>query len=285
MISRVPTPHNDEIDLIAFLRVLWERKYVIVFITGLFGLASIYIAITATPIYRADVVVVKVDDANLTGAGSLASQFGGLGRLVGMNLGQGGVGRGSQVVLESRRLVEEFIKRNDILKELSPKDGDPLTLWRAVEQFRGLMLTIREDETDGITTVSINWTDPAIAAHWANQFVALANELIRTRAREESERNIEYLNKQIEHTKEVELQRVLYNLIETETQTLMLANARAEYAFTVVDPAVAPETRTSPRRKLIVLSGVALGLFFGVVAVFAIKIFRQITTGELPASE
>ncbi len=285
MISRVPTPHNDEIDLIAFLQVLWERKYVIVFITVLFGLASIYIAITATPIYRADVVVAKVSDANLTGAGSLASQFGGLGRLVGMNFGQGGSGREAQAVLESRRLVEEFIRRNDILKELSPDDGDPLTLWGTVEQFRELTLTIREDATEGITTVSINWTDPAIAARWANEFVALANELIRTRAREESERNIEYLNKQIEQTKEVELQRVMYNLIETETQTLMLANARTEYAFTVVDPAVAPEDRTSPRRKLIVLSGGALGLFFGVLAAFAINIFRQITTEELPESE
>lgn len=285
MISRVPTPHNDEIDLIAFLRVLWERKYVVVFITALFGLAAIVIAITATPIYRADVVVTKVSDANLTGAASLASQFGGLGRLVGMNLGQGGLGREAQAVLESRRLVEEFIKRNDILKELSPADGDLLTLWRIVEQFRELTLTIREDATEGITTVSINWIDPAVAARWANEFVALANELIRTRARKEAERNIEYLNKQIEQTNVVELQRVMYNLIETETQTLMLANARIEYAFTVVDPAVAPEDRTSPRRKLIVLSGGALGLFFGVLVAFAINIFRQITTKELPASE
>jgi len=74
---------------------------------------------------------------------------------------------------------------------------------------------------------------------------------------------------------------VIYNLIESQIQTLMLANARDEYAFTVVDPAVAPETRTSPRRKLIVLSGGALGVFFGVLAAFAINIFRQITTREL----
>ena len=285
MISRMPTQHDDEIDLIAFLRVLWERKYVVVFTAVLFGLASIYIAITATPIYRADVVVAKVSDENWTGAASLASQFGGLGRLAGMSLGRGGPGREAQAVLESRRLVEEFIKRKDILKELSPDDGDPPTLWRTVEQFRELTLTIREDATEGITMVSINWTDPAIAARWANEFVALANELIRTRAREEAERNIEYLNTQIEQTKEVELQRVMYNLIETETQTLMLANARTEYAFTVVDPAVAPESRTSPRRKLIVLSGGALGLFFGVLAAFAINIFRQVTTRELRESE
>jgi LPS O-antigen subunit length determinant protein (WzzB/FepE family) len=74
----------------------------------------------------------------------------------------------------------------------------------------------------------------------------------------------------------------MYNLIETETKTLMLANARVEYAFTVVDPAVAPEIRTSPKRKLIVLSGGVLGGLFGVFAVFVINIFRQVTSGKLP---
>ena len=284
MNSTMPTYHNDEIDLIAFLRVLWKFKYVVVAVAALFGFAAIYIALTAKPIFTAEVVVSKVSDTSMTGAASLASQFGSLGRLAGLGIGPGGAERESQAVLESRRLAEEFIERNDLLEELSPDSSDPLTLWWAVSQFRERVLTISEDVTEGITTVSIKWIDPAIAARWANEYVALANELIRTRALEESQRNVDYLNKQIEQTKEVGLQRVMYNLIETETKTLMLANARSEYAFTVVDPAVAPEIRTSPRRKLIVLSGGVLGVFFGVLAVFAINIFRKVTAGELPES-
>jgi uncharacterized protein involved in exopolysaccharide biosynthesis len=57
----------------------------------------------------------------------------------------------------------------------------------------------------------------------------------------------------------------MYNLIESETKTLMLANARAEYAFTVVDPAVVPEERVSPRRTLMVLSGLFIGMVVGVL--------------------
>jgi len=284
MNSGMRTTDNDEIDLIASLRVLWEFKYVIVSVTAVVVLVSFYIALTATPIFRADVVVAKVSDSDMSGAASLVSQFGGLGRLAGLGIGAGGTERESQAVLESRRLAEKFIDRNDLLQELSPDSSDPLTIWWAVSQFRERVLIISEDVTEGITTVSIKWTDPAVAARWANEYVALANEFIRTRALEESQRNVDYLNKQIEQTKEVGLQRVMYNLIETETKTLMLANARAEYAFTVVDPAVAPEIRMSPRRKLIVLSGGVLGGLFGVLAVFAINIFRQITSGELPES-
>jgi uncharacterized protein involved in exopolysaccharide biosynthesis len=57
----------------------------------------------------------------------------------------------------------------------------------------------------------------------------------------------------------------MYTLIENETKTLMLANARAEYAFTVVDPAVPPERKISPHRSIYVLFGsfvgAAVGLF------------------------
>ena len=173
------------------------------------------------------------------------------------------------------------IRRNNIVEEILPNGGKSQTLWRAVEQFREQVLTIREDAAEGSSVISIEWTDPATAARWANEYAALANELVRTRALQQAESNIEYLRKQVEETNVVELERVIYNLIESQIQTLMLANARDEYAFTVVDPAVAPETRTSPRRKLIVLSGGALGVFFGVLAAFAINIFRQITTREL----
>ena len=150
----MPAYHNDEIDLIAFLRVLWERKYVVIFITVLFGFTSIFIALTATPIFRADVVVTKVSDTNMSGAASLASQFGGLGRLAGFNLNHSGPGQEAQAVLESRHLTEEFIRRNDILEEILPVAGESQTLWKAVERFREIVLTIREDESEGSSVIS-----------------------------------------------------------------------------------------------------------------------------------
>lgn len=285
MNSRVPTQHNGEIDFIAFLRVLWASKFIIVITTALFGIASVYIALTATPEYSASVVVTRVSDSSMGGAGSLAGQLGGLGNLVGMNLGRSGPGRETQAVLKSRRLTEEFIMRGDLLAVLSPGGDETFTLWRAVKRFRELVLTIHENDTDGTTTVSIEWTDPAIAARWANDYVALANELILTQAREESERNIEYLSKQIAQTNVVELQRVMYNLIETETKTLMLANARTEFAFASIDPAVAPEFRSKPKRKIIVLSGAALGFFFGLFVVMVLNVFRKVRIEAQPDLE
>ena len=186
----------------------------------------------------------------------------------------------AQAVLRSRRLVEEFVKRNDLMKELRPIAGDPPSLWFAVNAFRDRVLSIVDDDDRGTTTIEMKWTDPKLTARWANEFVALANQLIRTRALDESSRNIKYLNDQIAKTNVVEIQRVMYNLIENETKTHMLANGRQEYAFTVVDPAVVPERRIWPRRTLMVLTGGVLGVILGVILALAHDVWSRYRTRE-----
>jgi uncharacterized protein involved in exopolysaccharide biosynthesis len=274
--KHVPTDEDYELDVVDLVRVAWAHKYLVAATAFIGALIALVFAVTAIPIFRADVVVTIVEDTNLGGSQSIASEFGGLASLAGVNLGTGGPEREHQAVLESRHLIEEFVKRNGILQALQRQAKNPPRLWIAVEQVKRNVLKIEEDKLKGTTTISIEWPDPAIAARWANAFVALANELVRDKAREDSSRNIAYLNEQVAKTNVLELQRVMYNLIQSETKTLMLANARQEYAFTVVDPAAVPEVRVSPKRTLMVATGLAVGLSIGVfIAWFRNKTARK----------
>jgi uncharacterized protein involved in exopolysaccharide biosynthesis len=266
---------RDEIDVIAILKVIWRYKYFIALVAALFVLIAIYVALSTTPVFRAEVVVTKARDESIGRGASLASQFGGLMGIAGLRLGQGGQSYEDQAVLLSRHLAEEFVKRNELVTELVSNVEGAATLWFAVNSFRDQVLSIRSDDDLGTTTISIKWTDPNVAARWANEYVGLANELIRTRALDDASRNIKYLQDQIAKTDVVEIQRVMYSLVEAETKTLMLANARQEYAFTVVDPAVAPERRIWPRRSLMVLTGGVLGIFAGVALAFAHSLWRR----------
>jgi uncharacterized protein involved in exopolysaccharide biosynthesis len=263
--------YPGEIRLHSLLLVLWEYRLLIAACTGVMAIIAMAYALAATPIFRAEVAVTPVEDASLGVAGSASERLGGLASLVGMDLLSGGRNREAVAVLHSRRLVEEFIKKYVPLDDLFRDSSAQSNLWLAVEIFRDDVLAIREPTLDGVTKISMDWNDPNIAAHWANDFVALVNETLRQRDLEESTRNIKYLNEQIAKTNVVELRQVMYNLIETETKTLMLANARPEYAFTIVDPAVPPAIREFPRRTLLVLLGSALGLFLGI----AVALFRD----------
>lgn len=268
MTSSAPDPRQegDTIDLIALWRMLWRRRVLVAIFAAATGAVAVVYALVSTPIYRAESVVTPLADSGFGDAASVLGRFGGLASLAGIDLGNRGVAaQEAHAVLQSRRLVEEFIRRNGLVDEILPPGGETSGLWHAVQRFRNTVVDVNMDEQDGTTTVSVEWKDPALAARWANGLVALANELMRAKAIADSTRNIAYLQKQIETTNVVEMQRVMYDLIENETKTLMLANARADFAFRVVDPAVTPEARVRPKRKLIVVTGVAVGLILGVL--------------------
>jgi uncharacterized protein involved in exopolysaccharide biosynthesis len=270
----------DGLDLTGLWNIVWERRFMILASTTLFGLLAVVLALTAEHIYRAEVVITRVADEGMGALSGLTDRLGGLAVLAGMNLSAGsGPRQDAPAVLRSNHLVEEFIKRFDLIPVLLPK-SDERTLWFAVMEFRSRVLDIREDRRTGMMTVAINWRDPDVAAQWANEFVALANEMIRARASNDASNNLEFLNQQLEQTSVVDLRRVIYNLIESETQTLMLANARKEFAFSVVDPAVPPELRISPRRRVIVMVGVMFGLFLGALAAFGLHARAQLRARE-----
>ncbi len=252
-----------EIDVRAIWQAVIQRKAIVATTAVVFTAFAVYLAMTATWIYRGETTIAQGHDTGTDGMTGLAGQFGGIASLAGINLSGAAQDQERMGVLRSRHLVEEFIKRNGALPLLSRGAKTPPTLWVAVENFRKTCLLINEDRVKGLTKVSIDWTDPATAASWANSFVALANEILRTRAMDEANRNIDYLNQQVAHTNVVELQTLMYNLIEQETKSLMLAKGRVEYAFTIVDPAVTSEKRISPRRTLMVLTGLVIGLFLG----------------------
>jgi len=255
-------PSADEVSIAAILAMMWAHRYLVLAVTLLACAAAAYVAFTTPRTYTADVVTVPAQSGD-EGGGALARRLGEMVSVgAGLNLGNDNPERYANAVLESRGLVEEYIRRNDLITPLSA-GGPRMDMWRAVRMFQRNLLVIRRDTRKEVTTISIEWRNPQVAATWANGFVALANELIRTRALEESKRNVAYLEAQAEHTNDVDLRRVLYSLIQNETKNLMLANERPEYAFRVVDAAVPPEIPSGPHRKLILAAGLVTGLLLG----------------------
>ena len=64
-------------------------------------------------------------------------------------------------------------------------------------------------------------------------------------------------------------------MIESETRTVMLANAQDEYIFKTVDPAVVPQEKSEPKRALIAVVATMLGGMLGVFTVFVIAFIRS----------
>ena len=78
---------DDEIDLRELFTAIWQGKWIIIAITTLFAVASVFYAINQPNIYKSEALLAPAEQDQQGGLGALAGQFGGLASLAGVNLG------------------------------------------------------------------------------------------------------------------------------------------------------------------------------------------------------
>jgi uncharacterized protein involved in exopolysaccharide biosynthesis len=281
--------HEDEIDLRELIKVLWQGKLWIIGTTFIAAIISVAIALWLPNIYRAEALLAT--DEGGGGLSSLASQYGGLASLAGIQLP---VGESSKKAiglakLQSRKFIADFMERHNIIPELmaasaydvntgelsyDPTIYDPETrIWtRGVEPplqnkpssqeaFLNMtaILGVTDDNETGFVTVSIEHLSPLIAYEWVTWLVDDLNREMMLEATAEAQQSIDYLTDQLEKTQVVALEQVFYTLIEEQMKTIMLANSRNEYLFKTIDPAIISERKSGPNRALICVLGTLLG--------------------------
>lgn len=307
--QQTPTParYDNEIDLRELFRVLWAGKWLIGAITFAATVVAVIVAFILPDIYRAEALLAPNDQEGAGGLSALASQYGGLASLAGINLGGGQADKAALglEILKSRKFISEFIERHDLLvpliaargwdsktreliidsddydtvssewiRDVSPPKKTVPSMQEAYEAFNKI-LSVVQDKRSRLVTLTVSHYSPDTAKQWVDWLVEDINSSIMRQDVAEAEQAIEYLNKQIAGTALADLQSVFFKLIEEQTKTVMLAKVSDEYLLKTLDPAVAPEMRSKPNRRLIAVLGMMLGGFFGIVVVSVLN-WRQI---------
>ena len=301
-VSTYPEQHNqlqdDEIDLKELFGAIWSGKVTIIITTSIAAIIAVMFALSQPDIYKAEALLSPVSNES-GGIGGLASQFGGLASLAGVSLGGGNADKTTMgiEVLQSRQFFAQFMTDNDVLVPLmasnnwesstnrlvidpeiydvktnawvreakAPRQSQP-SVQEAHEKFKEI-ITVSQDKETGFVTLSIEHYSPYVAKKWVDTLIVAINETIRKQEVAQAERSISYLKQQIQTTQLAELQVGFFELIQSQTETIMLANASPEYLFKTLDPAVVPELKAKPKRALIAVLGTLLGGMFGVLIV------------------
>ncbi len=248
------------------------------------GLIAWGVTYLMRPMYRAQALVAPVSHQTSSAGGSALRQLGGIAALAGIDIGIAG-GRKEEYLatLSSPGFAREFIRTQNLLpvlfadrwdaqaKQWRPGRKTP-TLEQGVKRFTNEVVSISEDRKTSLITVTVEWYSPQLAAQWANGMIELVNERLRADAIRTADSSLEYLNRELTKTNVVEIRQAIYRLTEEQVNNAMLANVQREYAFHVVDAAVPPEVRFSPKRMLIGTVGAAAGLFLGAMAVYVRRV-------------
>lgn len=279
---------EDEIDLRALFIAVWRGRWLVAAAVAVFTAAAVTLVLIAPKKYTAIVVVSPVSSAvgggSVSGLGSLASQFGGLAALADISVGADSAKDEYIAVLQSEELTRKYIRDNNLLPVLFPKSWDPMkkqwktkdpkkmpTLWKANQFFKRKVRSVTEDRKTGLVVMTITWTDPQVAARWANDLVKMTNDYLREKKVRESERNIAYLKEEAAKTDMVQVRSAIYNVLESEIKTVMLAKGSDEYALRTIDRAVPPERASFPEPTL----WIAVGFLLGGVVSIALLLIRN----------
>ena len=275
------------------LRGLLARKWTILFGALFLAIPTGMYAFLQPDVYRAEALVAPVGSEG-EGIGRTLDQLGSLSMLAslgGIGLGVGGISKNviALETLKSRAFVVGFIQEHDLLvpvmagsswdmeKGVLRLNGDwydtDAQQWvRKVRQGQSVsptdaeayaefsdMLSVTLSRDTGLVTIAVEFVSPVIAKQWVDWLIIDINESMRRSDLDEAERSIEYLKQQIELAQITGIRHALYQLVEDQTQKMMLTKVRPEYVYKTIDPAVVPEKKERPRRITMTVLSTILG--------------------------
>lgn len=286
------------IDLSELWNAFWQGKWIVLVVTAIFSVSSVFYALSLSNTYRSEVLLAPVEQEGR----NIASQFGSIASLAGISLGGGGKIDKSSLALEimkSRAFITSVIEKNNLLAPLMASKGwdkktDRLiydeevysikekkwlpgskipSLQEAFKAFKNIML-INQDETSGLITISVTHLSPRLSKEWLDLIVNSINDEMKERDLNEARKTIDYVELQLKGTVVNELRNILYQIIEEKTKTIMFAEVRNQYVLETIDPAIEPEKKYGPKRALICLFGTFMGAVLGLFVVL-IYFFRK----------
>ena len=303
----LPMEYDDEIDLRELFTVLWADRKFIACVTSVFAVIAVIVALMIPNQYKATAVVAPAQSGGSSMLGAMASQFGGLASLAGIELGgnESGEAQEAMEIMQSWGFIETFINKNNLAVEVfaaegwnaqnnklsidsslydteqqqwvrNPPSGKTIapTSWELYKEFSE-RLSVTSDAKTGLVSVSVEYYSPLIAKQWVDLYIATINDYMRDRKLAQVNRNIEYLEVQIDKTAIADMREVFYQVIEEQIKNKMLAEASPEYAFTTVSRAMLPEEKSQPKRALICILATLLGGMLSVLIVLVVHYSKK----------
>ena len=291
---------NKDLDIIDFIKVIWDGKLSVVFISIFFIASAIGISLVMPDKYQSSAVLYEVSGSS-GGASSLLANYGGLASMAGIDLPSSAQDKTILAVktLQSRDFLKNIIHYPNILSGLMAVDyynksekklfynpnlyNESNGKWLKNEDFNGVdnspsyldvydqkidkIIKVNHNKKDNYLIVSVEHVSPYFAKDLLSIIIYELDRVIKERDIEESTNAITYLEQRLRESQVKEINVTLNKLIEENLKTLMLANVQKEYLLRVLDPPFVPERRSSPNRVLICIIGAFLGFFAGIIFV------------------
>jgi uncharacterized protein involved in exopolysaccharide biosynthesis len=307
----IVSENEDEIDLLELARVIWKGKKLIILTVVVFTFAVAVLSLFMTNIYTAKAILKPTTPSQGSGRFSaLAAQFGGIANLAGIAMPSPTSSTEIVSLLESNILRKSIIEKYNLLPVLFPDQWDPEKkdwikpgtsfnplafiaklrpappatrkkepgvpdVWNGIRALNE-MVKVNYEMKEDLITIVVNFPDPEMAAKIADYFIIALSEHMSAEAKRVAGINKEYLEKQLRETNDSLVQQKIYSLIAEKIETMMMAEVKEGFAFKVLDPPMAPDLKSKPKRAQMVVVAFMVSLFLSAFIVLFREYIRKI---------
>ena len=294
--------NSDEINLVEVISELWKKKVFILISTLFVTMLAITYAFSLPNIYVSSALLSPSNNNSDT---NNLSQYAGVASLAGISI-QGDSDNKSLEAIERIKSYEFFskfilpsiklenitavkkwdIESNKIIYDDGIYDAK-LNKWQiknnkslkpstqsAYKIFKTKVGVSQETKT-GFVKISAEHHSPYIAQEWVQVVINQINRSMRDEDKLKATKSIEFLNNQTQKINYAEVRQAISSLQEDQIKSLMLIESDSAYIFKILDSPIAPEVKSKPKRPLIVMIGMVLGLFLS--SIYALIFYKKNT--------
>ncbi|MCX7769940.1 MAG: Wzz/FepE/Etk N-terminal domain-containing protein [Proteobacteria bacterium] len=269
--------NEDEIDLIEIYSILKKyRKKILLFVFAVVSL-TVGISFLMTPIYEATAVLAPSNtQSNPSFMTAFASQLG-------IITPQSPELSEVVALLKSKVLQERVIKKYNLIDVFFEKDDlkdktEDEKVWEALRFFED-NLKVNYKQKDNLVQVSMQFKDPKMSADIVNFLIQELKEHMSEEMKRVAKTNKMYLESQLNKTMDPFIRAKIYNLIANQIEQSMLAEAKENFSFKVIDPPKPPDKKVKPKRALMGLISLLASLIIGIFYAFVKEYFENLKSG------
>lgn len=284
-------------SLIYLVYTVWARRKVIALFTVVLLVIALAVGLLSPPLYQAEVTAYPV--SSMPASGRLSAITSAFGLAGAADLANAGIDTTPPVqqtlaLLQSRALTLNYLYTHNAVSELFPERWDAEHhRWKSPDFFSRLLAswtsrplhdgptddevfrkfdrlrTVSMDQDTGVITLSVEWSDPRLAAKWANGLIKTADDTLRNDVRNSTQKSLTYLQDKLAKTSLSGLRDAIYSVATREITKGMMASAANRFAIQVIDPAVPPDRKAWPSTAFLIALALLAGLFFGSLGAIA----------------
>ena len=298
-LNKDPKEFDNEIDFRSLFYILLEGKWIVISVTAFVSIIGVIYSLYLPNIYQSKAILVPTNPpSSISGA---SGSYNSLAGMAGIRIPP--VSDEGNSVKALKKITTLSFFENSILPNIYLPNLIAIKSWNSetntliydekiydtnsntwirdnsfstqkipsaqesFKKFKSDHFALSTDEDTYFTTLSIKHESPLIAKQWVELIVNEVNDFYRQKDKLATEAAASYLNKQISMTGLSEIKQVLAQLLQEETKKVTLIEANQFYVFDYIDPPVAMEQKSEPKRLLICIFSSLLGMVLSILLV------------------